>query len=357
MEELAMNAWCRWSDLFGNGNGPVACSCWVAFLIVAVAAPLAAADDDPLEPFGSKAAQAEKKLAAAGVRLEKRPIFANVTIHDLQDCDPKVIDWASAWVAHPFHALGSVSIHSSSFRGLSVEEAAARLVKGNPLSLSLAGTDCGEDIWSAISGAPSLEYLNLSGTDVTGERMWQAHGLPRLRRLVLDNTRLDRTAYPALAACFPDLEELSLKGSTITDQDFPFLTKLNRLRTLDLSHTAITTAGLGAIPSQDSPWTRTWNLETLCLRDTEVGNEGLGASGPLVRLPRLDTLDLTRTKVDAEGLREIAELIKYRYYPSLHTVIVEETQVDEKTRQVVEEAVRKEALRETFRVYVVPKGR
>ncbi|KJE89175.1 hypothetical protein, variant 1 [Capsaspora owczarzaki ATCC 30864] len=128
--------------------------------------------------------------------------------------------------------------------------------------------------------------------------------LDRLVSLSLSNTKLTSAGIPAVAAC-TKLEVLQLDRTPLKDDVIPLLAPLTRLRTLSLSRTHLTSAVVrsGAF----SPFTR---LESLNLSWTFIENQGLDQ----LRLPMLTTLNLDSTRVTANVPLMLTQL------PALTTV-------------------------------------
>jgi hypothetical protein len=107
------------------------------------------------------------------------------------------------------------------------------------ISLGRATTDAG---LAQLDGLPSLRFLDLSNTRVTGEGLRSASRLPALLVLNLQETRIADGDLPRLKA-FPLLVTLDLSGTPITDSGLVHLTELPNLSCLILMQTRVTDAG------------------------------------------------------------------------------------------------------------------
>ncbi|MBI4905012.1 MAG: hypothetical protein HY820_15350 [Acidobacteria bacterium] len=218
--------------------------------------------------------------------------------------------------------------------------------------LDLSYTMLGDGGLESLPALAKLEELYLGGTRITGINFHFLKLLPKLKVLRLGGiqrrnggacwtpTITDRDLDPI--ALLPELEELHLGvglglgrvgargpgargegncrltgGIHITDLGVAKLTKLKKLRRLDLSGADITPASattLTAMPQLErlSLWNcRTMDdaaaakldaprtLASLDLSDTPIGDAAMDA---LSRLPRLQQLYLTNTRVTATGL-------------------------------------------------------
>ena len=143
------------------------------------------------------------------------------------------------------------------------------MVRLQRLALGPATTDAG---LVHVRGLVGLQYLDLSGTQITG------HGLRHSKDL-------------------PDLNVLNLSRTGVTDGDLACLKEFPSLSCLHLCETPISDAGLAHL--KDVP-----QLRFLALVGTRISDAGIVH---LKNLPRLRWLLLDGTAVTAAGRRELAQ--------------------------------------------------
>jgi hypothetical protein len=108
----------------------------------------------------------------------------------------------------------------------------------------------------------------------------------------------DVTPALRLVAQLPRVDRLNLLDADLDVTDVEQLARLETLRWLDLSNTAITDEQLDFLAS-------TPRLEFLLLWGTSITDQGLPH---IARLSRLQKLDLSATKITSRGLAQLAEL-------------------------------------------------
>lgn len=141
------------------------------------------------------------------------------------------------------------------------------------LEIRLTGLGAIDDELAHLREVPGLQFLDLSGSQVTDAGMAHLAGLTTLQTLVLNHTR-------------------------VTDQGLAELKELAGLRELALDKTSITDAGLEHLEGHT-------NLQHLSLKDTGVGDAGLVH---LKGLTRLESLDLDESEVTDSGLEHLKRL-------------------------------------------------
>ena len=95
---------------------------------------------------------------------------------------------------------------------------------------------------------------------------------------------------------------VSLSGGFVKDADVEILTRLKRVRLLDLDACDVTDAGMASVGKLTS-------LYSLSLRMTRVGDDGLKALAPL---KRLTTLNLDSTAGTDAGMKSVGSLKELR---------------------------------------------
>ncbi len=133
-----------------------------------------------------------------------------------------------------------------------------------------------EDLHALLKEGAEIEFLVLTGTNVTDE------GLAYLRQM-------------------PRLKDLGLTGTQITDAGCRDLAQMATLRDLSLSNTGITDIGLEHVSTLT-------NLHTLNLSKTAITDRGLKL---LQKLDRLQFLNVSQTNVTGEGIRDLKEKIPH----------------------------------------------
>ena len=211
-------------------------------------------------------------------------------------------------------------------------------------SLDVSYTMLGDVGLEHLPALSELEHLKLGGNMITGLNLNFLKLLPKLKTLSLRGvqrrnagacwtpriTDLDLETLSLLSG----LEELDLGvgiglgmggkpaavgggnckltgGLQITDLGVAKLTKLKKLRRLDLSGARLTTEGVQLLQSLP--------LERLSLWASD-GVDSTAASA-LAAIPTLSTLDLSYTKVDDQGLQQLSKL------PNLKQLYLTETRV------------------------------
>lgn len=144
--------------------------------------------------------------------------------------------------------------------------------------------------WEVPREWHQLYSLSLLGTQFGDEDVQRIQGLTNLERLDLSRTNITDAGLEGLSS-LPNLSSLQLQGTQISDAGLVHLKKLTNLKHLDLSDTEITDAGLAQLRSLR-------NLESLRLARTNVSDAGLQY---LKHLENLKYLDLEATGVTTSG--------------------------------------------------------
>jgi Leucine Rich repeat len=152
-----------------------------------------------------------------------------------------------------------------------------------------------------VAAIPTVDKLDLCGTDVTDA------GLPQLRHLTglreLDLSRLDITdAGIATLEPLNNMASLLLDRTRVTDEGLATVQKMKKLRFLSLADTLITDTGLERICVLS-------DLTNLDLSHTAVTDAGLVH---IKKLKSLMRLELNGTQITDTGLAELAGLTNLR---------------------------------------------
>jgi len=157
-----------------------------------------------------------------------------------------------------------------------------------------------------------LEFLDLTGNNVTNAGLVHLKDLDRLETLVLSHNKgigmgfvTDPSSQITNAGLvhltgLSNLKRLSLDWCDVTDEELEHLKGLAKLQTLDLAfNTYITDAGLVHLKGLTG-------LQTLDLRLTKITDSGLVHLKGLVNL---QTLGLRNTKVTAAGVADLQKAL------------------------------------------------
>jgi hypothetical protein len=145
---------------------------------------------------------------------------------------------------------------------------------GVAVVLDCRGAKLGDAELDLIATMPTLRWLRLAETPISGDRL----------KLLSD---------------FDDLVWLDLSGTQIDDEALPYLRQLDRLETLWLHRTGVSDAGLphlAALP----------RLKHLDLRRTRVSDAGLAA---LAEMKQLESLYVHWTAVTERGLADLQQCL------------------------------------------------
>ncbi len=173
----------------------------------------------------------------------------------------------------------------------------ARVKAEGGTSLSLFGDKFRalERLPDEIANWTGLQFLFLSGTQITDARLVHVAGLTGLQFLVLSGTQITDAGLVHVAG-LTGLQSLVLSGTQITDAGLVHVAGLTGLQILDLMNTQITDAGMAHVAGLTG-------LQSLDLMDTQITDAGLAHVAGLTALQRLD---LRNTQV--RDLRPICDL-------------------------------------------------
>ena len=159
------------------------------------------------------------------------------------------------------------------------------------------------------NGVERLTYLDIYGTNVTGDGIRRLAALKGLRELYAGGTGADDASIAALRG-LGDLFHLDLQGTRVTDASLEPIGKFKNLNSLNLSGTAMTGSTISKLSGIEE-------LRTLNLAGTGISNKTLdtiarvlvrevnadnGSGGGFAWLNRLI---MTDTNVSGEGLENI----------------------------------------------------
>jgi Leucine-rich repeat (LRR) protein len=156
------------------------------------------------------------------------------------------------------------------------------------LLAAIAGLGCYWLFFNSDDNQDSVRLLKEMGAVVTVQENVPGRALTAVFR----HTELSAEQFSSLRNT-RRLQALYLIDMTLGDEAVPTLSELKELRTLDLSGTRVTDAGLAKLPL---------GLTGLILKNTAITNAGLEAVGSLTAL---EELDLTGAGVDDAGLKRL----------------------------------------------------
>lgn len=163
------------------------------------------------------------------------------------------------------------------------------------VELSLADCHCNDD-FEFLQHFTKLERLDLFSTTFDDFDVLSISQLRHLKSLSLAHTSVTSRIWSELSS-IPSLERLDLSGSNV-DTGPNNHAKFPSLRTLTLAYTSFGDAGVGELLQLVS-------LESLDLSNSKVGNQGVVH---LQRLPSLIRLNLSGNSVNDDCLRAIGKL-------------------------------------------------
>lgn len=184
--------------------------------------------------------------------------------------------------------------------------------------LSLREAHLGEDALAALPSFPNLAFLDLYTMDGDGHTVLGLATMTSLEVLNLWGRRVDAASLTGLT----NLRVLTLNGSAVTDEHIVALSALSSLHTLSLRATGITEAALRSLPpvvNLDLGHTGVTNLceqvarlrslRSLDLSFTAITDAGISC---IVELAELETLNLGATNISDASMDEVARLPELR---------------------------------------------
>ncbi len=174
-------------------------------------------------------------------------------------------------------------------------------------------------------GNGNIIEVDLRKMDVTNDLLAQLAGLPKLRSVLLADTKVTDASLEAIGK-IPTIENLDLRGCAITNAGMPYLSGLTKLKALKFNGKnglcKIDDDGLDALANLpnlkvlafDSVWVGADGLAKLLgakeiielyLADTLVDDDTLPV---LLQFPKLQKLRISQTQVSDEGLAVVAKM-------------------------------------------------
>lgn len=117
--------------------------------------------------------------------------------------------------------------------------------------LALPNSGLTDRDFQALAQCTALQWLDLSGSELTAERLRLLAECRELEQLFLDDCRLERGALAGLQV-LPQLQELDLSGTELFPEDWRFLTQLKQLQILSLRQVNLPDEAAAAIASLES---------------------------------------------------------------------------------------------------------
>jgi hypothetical protein len=157
----------------------------------------------------------------------------------------------------------------------------------------------------------NLEYLNVRGSEVTSRVFEHLTKMKKLRVLDVGFSRVNDDGFDALAS-FEQLEELHIGGDKMSGLALPLLRLLPGLRHLDVNGSQRTDSGRWGLMLTDvniDSIAALTQLEVLNMGGAIVSDVGMKALEPMVNL---HTIDLSRMEITAQGLEPLTKWPKLR---------------------------------------------
>lgn len=150
---------------------------------------------------------------------------------------------------------------------------------------------------------PRLEFIDLSGTRITGAGLKHLSNLPGLRQLLIADIKVNDADLAPLQA-FGDLEYLDLSGTNIKGAALEPLSHLRHIRRLWLSRNRLIDADVERL----APFKE---LQELALDGTNMGDAGVARLAEMLK--GLLWLNIRDMAVSADGLRALRGLPRLRH--------------------------------------------
>ncbi len=139
------------------------------------------------------------------------------------------------------------------------------------------------------------EMVCLAGSLINDRQLVHLTKLDKLKRLNLDDTKISDAGIQYITKLH-SIETLLLNNTRITDKTLSVIQNHLNITCLELDGTAVTDSGLKYIAKLQ-------NLEELSLRDTDIGDEGVSY---LTEIPVLKKVQLDGTLITENALYELA---------------------------------------------------
>lgn len=167
--------------------------------------------------------------------------------------------------------------------------------------LDISRTRASNGSLKAIFEINSLRHLNVGNSDVSCDEIAQMPDKIALQSVDLAHIPVDGTVIRRLGRCH-NLKSLSLEGCVgVNDEDISRMMNVGRLEVVDLSHTAISDAVMGAFENSES-------LRSLSVDHTAIGDTGISKLRGCTQLRRLSLAGCKITTASISELRHCREL-------------------------------------------------
>ena len=143
-------------------------------------------------------------------------------------------------------------------------------------------------------------------------------GLRQIQNLKLEHLHIERAqigdeACDFIVQAWPNLNYLSIAGANISTAGTACLSKLSKLRSLNLRGLQILNDALDHLPAEE--------LQSLDLAETLIDSN---CSAKLGRFEQLEYLSLSDTQIDDRGIDKLEEISKLNYLSLAGTAITDE---------------------------------
>ena len=161
-----------------------------------------------------------------------------------------------------------------------------------------------------VNQLQTWKHIDFGGTAIKDEMLAKLTGMPKLKRIRLDETSISDNGCKTISQ-FGSLDEIHLSKSKLTDRGLAELGKLPRLTLLFLANCNVTGIGFEEFQNADA-------LKRLDLMDSNLSDESGKA---LACFKNLETLLVYRTGVTDRWLQEIGGLPKVTWFSFSETPI------------------------------------
>ena len=145
-------------------------------------------------------------------------------------------------------SFDQVETEYESFLKVKPEQLATLAAAGEREELMLIGTKLQEDSLALVGDCVNLQWLDLSGCDVRGERLRYLKSCTKLRQLFLTGSRLDDDAVEIISKL--PVGEIDLSGSNLSDAQLDVLIGSKALKTLNVASSRVTSHGVKTVGSK-----------------------------------------------------------------------------------------------------------
>ncbi len=221
----------------------------------------------------------------------------------------------------PMSALAAFAVY---FSGDDVTDAAVRdQVSKNPLMKSVhfyKTPNVSDAAFDCLSNRKDLEFVTCVATNFTGTGLKALRGLPKLRKLELEDCPLTEVGLKELPQL--DVTSVNFYESTVTDRGAWYISYTPTLEYVNVSKAQLSDIGLAYM-------VRLPELKYLYLLGANVTDQ---SAEILAKMKKLSFLDLRETRIGDKTLKQLATL------PNLKTLLVRDTGV---TKEAIDEFKKK----------------